>query len=288
MNTGSLWDNYQMIQQSVVNTMDPEELYRYKKMSELLIKKTMEEPDDPHVAKMESATQVRLMLRDGLDPDDLEEDEREIYVDVYGLKSLENYKKKIEKFLNIKITIYGFDNFEGLPEPESYKDLPFIWKKRLFTVDKNLLEKKIDSQIIYGDIANTLDEFVTLSPKNISAIFFDLDYYSSTKSFLKQIKKLQYFLCPRVYCYFDNVFDINYGISEFNGELLTIKEFNEENNEIKIANNLDNINDFKFPLAKNMLWVMHNFGHQDYNKFIGPNDMNSLSLGNTNVDGKIF
>jgi hypothetical protein len=98
MNTGSLWDNYQMIQQSVVNTMDPEELYRYKKMSELLIKKTMKEPDDPHVAKMESATQVRLMLRDGLDPDDLEEDEREIYVDVYGLKSLENYKKDVDRF----------------------------------------------------------------------------------------------------------------------------------------------------------------------------------------------
>lgn len=98
MNTGSLWDNYQMIQQSVVNTMDPEELYRYRKMSELLIKKTMEEPDDPHVAKMESATQVRLMLRDGLDPEDLEEDEREIYVDVYGLKSLENYKKDVDRF----------------------------------------------------------------------------------------------------------------------------------------------------------------------------------------------
>jgi hypothetical protein len=205
-----------------------------------------------------------------------------------GIISLENYKKKIEKILKIKITIYGFDSEQGLPEPESYKDLGFFWKKGLFQVDKNLLEKKIDSQIIYGDIRNTVDEFVTLSPKNISAIFFDLDYYSSTKNFLKQIKKLQYFLCPRVYCYFDDVFDINYGICEFNGELLAIKEFNEENNEIKIANTLDSINDFKFPLAKNMLWVMHNFSHQDYNKFIGPNNINSLSLRDKNVGGKIF
>jgi hypothetical protein len=63
-------------------------------MSEVLVKKAMEEPDDPHVAKMESATQVRLMLRDGLDPEDLEEDERKIFVDVYGLKSLEKYKKR--------------------------------------------------------------------------------------------------------------------------------------------------------------------------------------------------
>ena len=205
-----------------------------------------------------------------------------------GIISLENYKKKIEKFLNIKITIYGFDNMEGLPEPESYKDLPFLWQKGFFTVDKNLLEKKINSQIIYGDIANTVDEFVTLSPKNILAIFFDLDYYSSTKKFLKQIKKLQPFLCPRIYCYFDDVFDVNYGVCEFNGELLAIKEFNEENKEIKIANTLDNIIDFKFPLAKNMLWVMHNFGHQNYNKFIGSNNINSLSLGDTSVDGKLF
>jgi phosphoribosylaminoimidazole-succinocarboxamide synthase len=94
MNTGSLWDNYQMIQQNVVNNMDPDTLYRYRKMSEVLVKKAMEEPDDPHVAKMESATQVRLMLRDGLDPEDLEEDERKIFVDVYGLKSLEKYKKR--------------------------------------------------------------------------------------------------------------------------------------------------------------------------------------------------
>jgi hypothetical protein len=207
-----------------------------------------------------------------------------------GIISLENYKKKIEKFLNIKITIYGFDNIEGLPEPKSYKDLPFLWKKGLFTLDKILLKKKIDSQIICGDIENTLDEFVTLSPKNISAIFFDLDYYSSTKSFLKQIKKLQNFLSPRVYCYFDDIFDVSYAICEFNGERLAIKEFNEENNEIKIANTLDNICDFKFPFAKNMLYLMHNFGHQDYNKYIGQNNINSrsLSLGSTNVDTKIF
>lgn len=205
-----------------------------------------------------------------------------------GIISLENYKKKIEKFLNIKITIYGFDSMKGLPEPESYKDLPFLWKKGFFTIDKNLLEKKIDSQIIYGDIENTVDKFITLSPKNIAAIFFDFDYYSSTKNFLKQIKKFQNFLCPRVYCYFDDVFNINYNYCEFNGEVLAIKEFNKENNEIKIANTLDNIIDFKFPLAKNMLWVMHNFSHQDYNKFIGIDNINSLFPGDTTVDVKLF
>jgi hypothetical protein len=185
-----------------------------------------------------------------------------------GLVSLENYKKKIEKFLNIKITIYGFD-MNGLPKPENYKDVPFLWQEGFFKEDKNLLLKKINSQILYGDVKNTVDEFETYSPKNISAIFFDMDYYSSTRNFFKQIKKLQDFLCPRVYCYFDDVFSSNYGICEFNGELLAIKEFNELNADLKIANSLDSVNDFRFPLAKNMLWLMHNFGHKDYNKNIG-------------------
>lgn len=205
-----------------------------------------------------------------------------------GIISLENYKKKVERFLNIKITIYGFDSGKGLPEAESYKDLPFIWKKEFFKVDKNQLAKRINSKIIYGDIKNTVDEFVNLSPKNISAIFFDLDYYSSTKNFLNQINKLQQYLSPRVYCYFDDVFNINQMIGKFNGELLAIEEFNLENDQIKIANSLDNINDFKFPLAKNMLWIMHNFNHEDYNKFIDTYNINSLSLNDNNIGGKIF
>lgn len=122
-----------------------------------------------------------------------------------GIISLEKYKKKIEKYLDIKITIYGFDSGEGLPEADSYKDLPFIWKKEFFKVDKNELEKRIDSKVIYGDVKDTVDQFVAFSPKNISAIFFDLDYYSSTKNFLNQINKLEQYLCPRVYCYFDDV-----------------------------------------------------------------------------------
>jgi hypothetical protein len=207
-----------------------------------------------------------------------------------GIISLENYKEKLEKYLDIKITIYGFDNMEGLPEPESYRDLPFIWKKGLFKVDKNLLEKKINSKIIYGDIKHTVEELINFAPKNISAIFFDLDYYSSTKNFLSQISKLQNYLCPRVYCYFDDIFVPNKVICSFNGVLLAIKEFNIENIHVKIANSAESIHDFRFPLAKNMLWIMHSFNHKDYNKFIGWYDIksNSFSLDDYNLNDKIF
>jgi hypothetical protein len=206
-----------------------------------------------------------------------------------GIISLEKYKKKIEKILDIKITIFGFDSGEGLPITNIYQDLPFNWKSGLFKTDQELLHKKINSKIIYGDINNTMDEFLAFYPKNISAIFFDFDYYSSTKNFLNQIKKLQKFMSPRIYCYFDDVYHPNLFICNFNGELLAIKEFNDENDNIKIANPLDSICDFKFPLAKNMLWIMHKFDHEDYNKYIGSNNENSLSIGNRSIDsGNIF
>ena len=205
-----------------------------------------------------------------------------------GIISLEKYKNKIEKFLEIKINIYGFDSGEGMPNTELYQDLKYIWKPGFFKINKKVLEERIKSKIFYGDIKNTVDQFLTHSPKNISAIFFDLDYYSSTKNFLDQIKKMHGYLCPRVYCYFDDVFDVNLSICKYNGELLAIEEFNKENNNSKIAISLDNIKHFKFPLAKNMVHIMHNFDHPDYNKFIGLNNENSLSLDNNTSDINIL
>jgi hypothetical protein len=204
-----------------------------------------------------------------------------------GMLALEKYSEKIETILNIKIKIFGFDTGQGLPDPESYKDLPFFWKKNFFKFDsKKVAFKK--SKIILGNVKDTIEQFIALSPKNIIAIFFDLDFYSSTRDFLLQIEKIRPFLSPRVYCYFDDVFDSNYKLCENNGELLAIKEFNIKNQSLKICNSLDNIQDFKFPLGKNMLWIMHSFNHLDYNKFIGHEDVGGLNINNTTVHSKIF
>jgi len=57
---------------------------------------------------------------------------------------------------------------------------------------------------------------------------------------------------------------------------------------MKIGKTTDNINDFRFPLGKNELFLLHNFNHKDYNKFIGIDDENSLHIGDTRVRTKIF
>jgi len=137
-------------------------------------------------------------------------------------------------------------------------------------------------------IKNTIDELFKSYPKNIVLIIFDLDYYTSTRDFLEQISKLEKFLMPRVYCYFDDVFNATHWINEFNGENLAIREFNKNSKNLKIGKSLDNVMDFKFPLAKNNLYIMHNFNHPDYNKYIGhDNEENSLSLGNIKTS-KLF
>jgi hypothetical protein len=205
-----------------------------------------------------------------------------------GVIALEKYKLKIQKLLNIKINIYGFDTGEGLPKTNSIYDLPFYWKENNYKVNKNILKNKINSKIYYGDITNTIDKFIIIPPKNIVSIFFDLDLYTSTKNFLDQIYKIEDFLCPRVYCYFDNIFCPENWISQFNGELLAINEFNQQNNNIKIGHSVDSLKDFRFPLAKNLLFMMHVFNHKDYNKYIGHDTTETHSYGNSTITDRIL
>lgn len=204
-----------------------------------------------------------------------------------GILSLEKYSKNIEKKLNLKINIFGFDTGDGLPDSNIREDVPFIWKKGQFKINKEKLEKKIKSKIYFGDIKETIENFVKTNPKNISAIFFDLDLYSSSKSFLDKIEIWGKFTTPRVYCYFDDLFHHNY-ISNFNGELLAIKEFNKANNDFKIGTHIDHVADFKFPLAKNLLYTFHNFNHRDYYKYIGTDDSNLMSMDNKKITYNFF
>ncbi|MFL2901657.1 MAG: hypothetical protein ACJZ36_01690 [Candidatus Pelagibacter sp.] len=203
-----------------------------------------------------------------------------------GIIALEKYKKKIEKMTNIKIDIYGFDYGEGLPATSNKFDLPFLWSHGDYKIDKVKLDKKINNKIFLGDIKNTFKEFLKNNPAPISAIFIDLDYYTSTKFFLNQLPDAYEFLLPRVYCYFDDVVDVNNYINEHNGERLAIKEFNDANQNIKIGKSLSNLSDFKFSIGNEKLFMLHNFNHKHYSKKINY-QKSSLSLDDSKV-GNIF
>jgi hypothetical protein len=89
INDKSLWNDDAI--QKTIDRLNPEQLFRYQKMGKALYDKVNE--SDPITDTIEVATQIRLMLRDGIHPNMLTESERQIYIDAYGLKSLEEYTK---------------------------------------------------------------------------------------------------------------------------------------------------------------------------------------------------
>ena len=114
-----------------------------------------------------------------------------------------------------------------------------------------------------------------------------MDFYSSTKSFLDQLSKIEKFMSASLLL-FDDIFNPNHWINEHVGEELAIKEFNNKNLNLKLGLSLDNINDFKFPLGKGHLYMLNNFNHVDYKKYIGFETADTLGINKTKIKTKIF
>ena len=201
-----------------------------------------------------------------------------------GIKSILKYKRKIEKILKIKINIIGFDSGTGLPKSGIKEDLPFFWKQGDYTSSniKNLENEDKCIKIFEGNISLTLDQYISENKSKIGLIIFDLDLYSSTKIFLDKIPELskRNLLLPRVFCYFDDLFVADYVLNDVNGEPLAIKEFNNQFENLKLGKTFDHITDFKFPLGKGLIYLLHDFKNKDYDRYIGIYSSDSLSEAN--------
>ena len=196
-----------------------------------------------------------------------------------GIIFLESYQKKIYDELGVQIEIYGFDLGSGLSKPEDYRDLPYWFKEGFYKMDIEKLNKKLrNSKIIIGDVKNTIQEFFKqYNPSPIGAIFNDLDFYTSTKYSFEIFKNdNDKFYLPRIYNYFDDIIGSeNEMYGKFNGELLAIQEFNDENKNKKIALNQCLISNTK-SRYRYQIYYYHNFQHQDYNKFIHDEEQSEI------------
>lgn len=74
--------------------MSPEEKYRCKKITHNMVKNNSDMEND--VFKYEAASQIRLMIRDGLDINMLDENEYKLMIDVYGEHALKTFVSGIE------------------------------------------------------------------------------------------------------------------------------------------------------------------------------------------------
>ena len=188
-----------------------------------------------------------------------------------GLVNLEYHAQEIEKCLSVGIEIYGFDTGEGLPKPQDFRDLPYHWKQGFFRMDVPLLERQLKrSNLVFGDIRETsVNFFERFDPAPIGAIMHDFDYYSSTLSALQMLEGDENYFLPRVFNYFDDIAGSEIEMyCDYTGERLAINEFNEQHEDIKIA-------DAYYLLARKVVqpWyhqirICHFFKHSQYNNFI--------------------
>ncbi len=185
---------------------------------------------------------------------------------------MERIAKEVNKLLGVGINIYGFDLETGLPSPSDYRDLPYAWQKGFYKMDKRLLLSKIKkAELVLGDVSQTVPTFCNRNIAPIGFIAFDLDYYTSTAAALKIFGIEDSKLLPRVFCYFDDTIGSDGELhSEYSGELLAIKEFNQNHSERKIAA-IHQLSDKRIIKSYwcNATYILHVFNHPRYNVYIG-------------------
>ena len=103
-----------------------------------------------------------------------------------GIVSLEKYKKKIERVLDINIDIYGFDTGSGLPKIETDEDLSVTIELIGTDVDSDILTYHIVSETSLGTLVHN-NNSVIFSPyenlyglDNFSYVVDDGDLVSDT------------------------------------------------------------------------------------------------------------
>lgn len=189
-----------------------------------------------------------------------------------GLVLLERYADAVAKELGgIEIEVWGFDTGEGLPPPEDYRDLPYLWKPGFYPMDERALRERLTSaKLVLGDLRDTAPAFFdTHHPAPIAAVMFDLDFYSSTCVALSLFDADERHRLPRVLCFFDDIIgDETELYSDFTGERLAIHEFNDAHAMRKITPAYHLITRRSVEEWYHQVYVMHDFEHSRHNDFV--------------------
>jgi hypothetical protein len=187
-----------------------------------------------------------------------------------GLLAMEEIARKVAAYTGVRISTFGFDSGQGMPAPQDYRDLPHVWDTGFYSMDESALRKQLrDAELILGKLDTTIPQFLSGSVSPIGFISFDLDYYSSTMQAFQVFKCEPAHRLPRIYCYFDEIFDPEICChNEYIGELAAIKDFNaasSQNQKLCPLNLLRNTR--ANPAAWNdQIYVMHDFAHPLYCK----------------------
>lgn len=152
-----------------------------------------------------------------------------------GLLALQDCAEAVELDTGIGIDVFGFDTGEGLPEPiGDYRDHPDQWRGSDYKMDVERLRAKLSSRtkLCLGKIRDTLPAFIAANDSPVGFVACDVDLYSSTNDVLHIFSRPDRKMLSRTFLYFD---DIDFAFNHrFAGELLSIQEFNDANQWVKI------------------------------------------------------
>jgi len=193
-----------------------------------------------------------------------------------GLVNMERTAAEISAKMGIPIDVVGFDGGQGMPSPIDYRDLPYVWKQGFYKMDVDKLRARLKgAQLILGDVATTARQWEQQARYPLGFVAFDLDYYSSTRDAFALFNGEAQHHLPRVYCYFDDIIWPEHAChNEFTGELLAIREFNEQHESRKIAPLHLLRHQLAHPFAwADQIYVMHNFVHPLYSRNLTPDGL---------------
>jgi hypothetical protein len=175
-----------------------------------------------------------------------------------GLLNICALGERITKETGVRFRVAGFDGGEGMPPPADFRDHPELYKEGWFPMDRAALEAKLpaNAELHIGPVGETMHAFVEgLGPRApLGFATLDVDFYSSSKGALRLFEGRPDGYLPFVPVYVDDLALATH--TRFAGELLAIREFNDEHELRKLDWDWNLANTRVFKRAE---WLTHMF-----------------------------
>jgi hypothetical protein len=175
-----------------------------------------------------------------------------------GLLNLCELAARVTRKTGVEFRLAGFDSGEGMPPPTDYRDHPELYKEGWFPMDREALARSLpeNAEIHIGPVGETIGPFAEALGDDAPLAFttLDVDFYSSSKDALRVFEGPAEGYLPVVNVYVDDL--SLYTHTRFAGELLAIREFNDEHELRKLDWDWNLRNSRVF---KNAEWLTHMF-----------------------------
>jgi len=154
-----------------------------------------------------------------------------------GLINMGRIGEAVTQVTGVAIDVVGFDTGTGLPPPRDYRDHPEHYQTGDFPpIDRQKLQDLLpaNTRLIYGEIADTVSDFISQLDNVVGYVAIDVDYYWSAADCLALFtdpEPTKYL--PTTTVWVDDV--VEESNNPWCGELLAINEFNAAHAMRKIA-----------------------------------------------------